>query len=156
MSVVSDEGSTGAAARLVETSGRAHEVTGPEAVVGRGTEASVQIDHADISRMHARLTVGEDGVEVEDLGSKNGVFVNGIQVDGAVHAVDGDLLGLGAVELRLVHPASRVRRLLAARGEATHTRARAPTAVAPAAPGLAVPLIGVAVFAALVAAMLLL
>ena len=156
MSFVSDDQGSAAVARLVDTDGRSHPLTGPQAVVGRGAEAEVQIDHPDISRRHARLTVSEDGVLVEDLESKNGVFINGGQLLGPERAVDGDLISLGGADLRLVHPSSQLRRALAERGEATITRVRPAPSRSPAGPGMALPLIGVAIFAALVAAMLLL
>lgn len=48
-----------------------------ELVLGRGDDAAmVTIDHASVSRRHARLLVGED-LRIEDLGSSNGTFVAG-------------------------------------------------------------------------------
>ncbi len=55
----------------------------------------------EVSRRHAVVHVGEDGVTVEDLGSKNGTFVNGQRVTQA-RLREGDLICFGIVVLRLV------------------------------------------------------
>lgn len=49
--------------------------------VGRSPECDLQIDFERISRRHARLTVHDDGLEVEDLGSTNGTFVELRRID---------------------------------------------------------------------------
>lgn len=47
------------------------------------------------SSKHARLVRGDEGFTLEDLGSKNGTFVNGTRLTGAAALVDGDLVQLG-------------------------------------------------------------
>ena len=48
--------------------------------VGRGTQADVIVNDVSLSRLHARLAVDQDGqISVDDLGSTNGVFVNGAE-----------------------------------------------------------------------------
>src|SRR6185369_14243129 len=49
-------------------------------IVGRGREADIRLNGDGVSRQHARITVGADSVELEDLGSTNGVFVNGDRI----------------------------------------------------------------------------
>lgn len=72
-----------------------------EAVVGRADEADVSIGARSISRQHARLKpLGGGRWRIEDLGSSNGTFVEGVRVDDAVVG-DGDVFTLGDVELRL-------------------------------------------------------
>ncbi len=144
--------------RLVEVAGNGqeHALESGEQIVGRGVEAAVVVDHEDVSRRHARITVSDQRVLVEDLDSKNGVFFNGTRVTEPTVVSHGDRLSLGRVELELVHPAARVKAALARRGEATVTRMRDDLEVAPVPPGLVLPFIGVLVFAGLVAAMLLL
>jgi hypothetical protein len=51
-------------------------------VIGRGQECQIVIDHPSVSRRHAMLTVSADGATIEDLGSRNGVSVNGEQLSG--------------------------------------------------------------------------
>jgi pSer/pThr/pTyr-binding forkhead associated (FHA) protein len=43
--------------------------------------------------------VGPDGAAVEDLGSRNGTFVNGEKIEGRRSLKEGDLIGVGAVQL---------------------------------------------------------
>ncbi len=63
-----------------ETSLRARQTV----VIGRGKECDVVISDVKASRRHCRLTRGEDWFELEDLGSKNGTFVEGKRIREAV------------------------------------------------------------------------
>ena len=69
-------------------------------VLGASRSCDVVTAVKGVSRRHARLFVGEDGVRVEDLQSRNGTRVGGRRVDGA-ELRPGDRLSLGPVELRL-------------------------------------------------------
>lgn len=62
---------------------------------GRGRSATVFLDAADISREHARINLGARPA-VEDLGSRNGTFVNGIPVAGPTPLRFGDRIRMGA------------------------------------------------------------
>lgn len=53
----------------------------PAQTVGRGRAATIVLPDATASRVHARLTLGTDGLRVQDLGSKNGVRVNGVRIE---------------------------------------------------------------------------
>jgi diguanylate cyclase (GGDEF)-like protein len=66
-----------------------------ESFLGRGRDAEVRIDDVGVSRRHARIvrTEGRRYV-VEDLGSANGVLVNGVRVERA-DLTDGDRLQVG-------------------------------------------------------------
>ena len=68
--------------------------------VGRAPRADFILDRALVSRLHCRLSASEPEVEVLDLKSTNGTFVNGQRVDRGV-LKPGDLLTLGRVELRV-------------------------------------------------------
>ena len=52
-------------------------------LVGRHPESDVRIDAPQISRRHCCLAVAYDRVLVRDLGSRNGVHVNGVRVEEA-------------------------------------------------------------------------
>ena len=66
--------------------------------VGRASRADFIVDAALVSRIHCRLTAGEEQLEVVDLSSTNGTFVNDERVDCAKLA-KGDRLRVGRVEL---------------------------------------------------------
>jgi ABC transport system ATP-binding/permease protein len=66
--------------------------------VGRATRADFIVDAALVSRVHCRLTAGDQHVEVVDLKSTNGTYVNGKRVTKA-HLANGDRLRVGRVEL---------------------------------------------------------
>jgi pSer/pThr/pTyr-binding forkhead associated (FHA) protein len=67
--------------------------------VGRATRADFVLDAAMVSRFHCRLTVSKAGaLEVEDLQSTNGTFVNDHRVE-RLSLVHGDRLRVGRVEL---------------------------------------------------------
>ena len=66
--------------------------------VGRATRADFIVDAALVSRVHCRLTATDRHVQVEDLSSTNGIFVNDKKVDRANLAI-GDRLRVGRVEL---------------------------------------------------------
>jgi pSer/pThr/pTyr-binding forkhead associated (FHA) protein len=67
--------------------------------IGRSTGADFIVDAPLVSRVHCRLTVLPDGsLEVRDLESTNGTFINGRRVETA-RLKSGDRLGVGRVEL---------------------------------------------------------
>src|SRR5438874_6070986 len=66
--------------------------------VGRARRADFIVDAALVSRLHCRITAGADKLEVVDLKSTNGTFVNGKRVVKA-QLGDGDRLRVGRVEL---------------------------------------------------------
>lgn len=71
-----------------------------ENVLGRGLDASARIGSATVSRRHARIVLGTGSATIEDLGSKNGTFLNGRRLTGPTPLAERDTIGLG--ELRLV------------------------------------------------------
>jgi len=68
--------------------------------VGRTARADFVVDAALVSRVHCRLTATDDIVEVVDLSSTNGTFVNDKRVNKARLAA-GDRLRIGRVELKI-------------------------------------------------------
>jgi pSer/pThr/pTyr-binding forkhead associated (FHA) protein len=71
-------------------------------VVGRGSEADVQLDDESASRRHALFRVLSAGPIVEDLDSRNGTFVNGIPVVGRAHLSQGDRIALGSCLVEVI------------------------------------------------------
>jgi len=72
--------------------------------VGRAPRADFIVDAALVSRLHCRLTASDEGLEVVDLSSTNGTFVNDKRVDKASLA-SGDRLRVGRVELTVAQQA---------------------------------------------------
>lgn len=68
--------------------------------MGRAARADFIVDAALVSRVHCRLTAREERVEVEDLASTNGTYVNDRRVNRAQLA-SGDRLRIGRVELKV-------------------------------------------------------
>ena len=67
-------------------------------LVGRAAEAAFQLIDEKVSREHCRIGVDGAGVAVEDLGSRNGTYVNGSRIETA-RLEAGDRLQVGRVEL---------------------------------------------------------
>jgi DNA-binding winged helix-turn-helix (wHTH) protein len=78
-----------------------HRIFEGENVIGREAQASVLIDSTAISRRHAVVIVDGGHVYLEDLGSKNGTFLNGSRVKSRVEVNDGAEIRLGLVKLVL-------------------------------------------------------
>src|ERR671910_266994 len=77
--------------------------------IGRDASAGVVLQQDELlSRRHVRITPEADGARVEDLGSRNGTFVDGDQIFSPAHlAVDGQLLvGVSVLQLRLASEAA--------------------------------------------------
>jgi len=78
--------------------GRRFPVEG-ELVLGRLEEADVDITFPDdqlVSRRHARVRPVEGALEIEDVGSLNGTFVNGERISAARRLGSGDMVGIGS------------------------------------------------------------
>jgi DNA-binding winged helix-turn-helix (wHTH) protein len=70
-----------------------------ENVLGRVEEATAWVESASVSRRHARILISEGKARLEDLGSKNGTFLNGRKITSAVALADGDEMRLGLVPM---------------------------------------------------------
>lgn len=79
----------------------AFEVPAGKTVIGRDRGCAVQIDADSVSRHHARLHVAEGAISIEDLGSKNGTWVNGERIRGTALLTDGTNVRLGSETIRL-------------------------------------------------------
>ena len=72
-------------------------------MVGRSNFSSIIIPHASVSRVHATIIRDGDTLSLQDLGSRNGTFVNGARVGSEPVAVGiGDAIQIGQVECSLV------------------------------------------------------
>ncbi|MBA3458973.1 MAG: FHA domain-containing protein [Deltaproteobacteria bacterium] len=74
-------------------------------IIGRGDESTWVILDEDLSRTHAEVRRGWDGVTIEDLDSKNGTKVDGTRISAATALHHGAVIHLGKVVLRFSDPA---------------------------------------------------
>lgn len=79
--------------------GHRHELQRGTLVLGRGVGAHLVLDDALVSRKHAQIEVSGDVALVEDLGSVNGVFVNGERIESPTPLRDGDRIMIGQQEI---------------------------------------------------------
>jgi pSer/pThr/pTyr-binding forkhead associated (FHA) protein len=80
---------------------------GAALVVGRGPECDLRLEDADASRRHLEVRAEGPAVILRDLGSKNGLEVNGRPAAGPYTAHDGDVVRVGETRLRLAQPVER-------------------------------------------------
>jgi DNA-binding NarL/FixJ family response regulator len=70
--------------------------------IGRSSSCDLVVDDPMVSRMHAIVRVGIDAAYLEDTGSHNGVFVNGERLQQRRGLQDGDRIGVGGQQIRVV------------------------------------------------------
>lgn len=68
------------------------------ATLGRAPTSTIMVDRPSVSRVHARFFVGKTSLTIEDFHSSNGVFVNGVRIEGSQDLRSGDRLLFGTEE----------------------------------------------------------
>ncbi|HET7607589.1 MAG TPA: FHA domain-containing protein [Gammaproteobacteria bacterium] len=96
-----DSASTPALICLTGDAPKRFALTKSTVTVGRGPHCDLQIVTHFVSREHARLTLSGGATLIEDLGSRNGVFVNSVRVDRR-RLQQGDLVTIGETQFRFV------------------------------------------------------
>ena len=95
---------------MLEVNGTRHPLQPPGLVIGRGSEADLRINDPGISRMHAQIRVQRAGqnqqIDIVDLGSTNGITVNGQKVRQAV-LQEGTRIEIGSTRMLVHAPAGR-------------------------------------------------
>jgi S-DNA-T family DNA segregation ATPase FtsK/SpoIIIE len=82
--------------------GGVHLLTPGTVLIGRA--GSIPLDDPDVSREHCRLSLAHGGAAVEDLGSSNGTWLDGILVEGTAVLPYGGMLRVGDSSLQLAGP----------------------------------------------------
>jgi transcriptional regulator with GAF, ATPase, and Fis domain len=77
-------------------------------LIGSAAGSGVVVPDPTVSRIHAELEARDDGLWIRDLGSRNGTFVDGLQVTGA-RIPDNGKIRLGSVELSVDYDPQRRR-----------------------------------------------
>jgi pSer/pThr/pTyr-binding forkhead associated (FHA) protein/predicted RND superfamily exporter protein len=89
---------------VIEGTVKGHRLTADGLVIGRSVEGEGRVpDDPELSRRHARVARDADGrLTIEDLGSANGTFVNGVRVRTRQALNVGDLVRVGSTTLQLI------------------------------------------------------
>lgn len=66
--------------------------------VGRDPDCEIVVPDRQVSRVHAKFTLNKNGVLLEDLGSKNGTFLNGILLESPTILEEGDIVQIALVQ----------------------------------------------------------
>ncbi|HVR28131.1 MAG TPA: GGDEF domain-containing protein [Thermoanaerobaculia bacterium] len=75
----------------------------PSVAIGRAEAADLRLaGSSSLSRLHARLRFAAGRITIEDAGSRNGTFVNGRRIAGAVELASGDRVQVGGVHCKLL------------------------------------------------------
>jgi predicted component of type VI protein secretion system len=78
------------------------ELSAGDFLIGRDAQCQLVLDDPLVSRKHAKLAVGEDSVRICDLGSRNGVVVNGARIDEPRVLSHADRIVIGSQEMMIV------------------------------------------------------
>src|SRR3982751_1555419 len=70
--------------------GEMYKIEGDKMVIGRGQKAQIRLLDDGISREHAQLVLLNERIVLQDLGSTNGTYCNGLKVEANKELVDGD------------------------------------------------------------------
>lgn len=84
-----------------KSAGRSIAIKRNQLLIGRAEQCDVRPLSEEVSRRHCAITVGPAEVWVEDLGSRNGTLVNGVKITERTKVVDGDIVKVGSLELRV-------------------------------------------------------
>lgn len=84
-----------------KSAGRSIAVKRSRFLIGRADECDIRPLSEEVSRRHCAIIVGPESVFVEDLGSRNGTFVNGERIAERTQVTDGDAVRVGSLELRV-------------------------------------------------------
>jgi diguanylate cyclase (GGDEF)-like protein len=68
-------------------------------VIGRGQKAQIRLLDDGISREHAQLVILKDRIVLQDLGSTNGTYCNGLKVEANKELADGDKILVGSTTI---------------------------------------------------------
>ena len=100
-----------AANLVVEVNGVRHPLTPPGLTIGRGADADLRINDPGVSRLHARITVtgtsDAQHLTIEDLGSTNGITVDGQRTRHAGLRL-GSRVEIGSTRLAIISPVNDV------------------------------------------------
>src|SRR5205085_10303809 len=75
-------------------------LTGPTTVIGRNAGCDVRLNVEGVDPLHCLIAFGSAGIQVRDLDSVHGIYVNGQRIENAIVS-HGDMLKVGPFQFRL-------------------------------------------------------
>jgi len=125
------------------TIGKVFPLEAQEISIGRDSTNTVAINDAEVSRRHARMELRGSAYVIQDLGSTNGTFINGIRVSGLQALNPGDTVAFGegivltyeyVMDINATVLSTKAPQMAAQRPAPVPTPAPAPTSVPAPAP----------------------
>src|SRR5437588_404611 len=92
--------------------GRRYKLADGEYVIGRRSDCQIFVPDMRVSRQHARLWKNGDGWLLEDLGSNNGTFINGVKLQQATAIKADDEIAIANNRIRVEEPAEPSQKVL--------------------------------------------
>ena len=92
-----------------DLNGTIFDIEGHEVKVGRNPESEITLEFQGVSRHHFSLIVREDGVRLEDKGSRNGTYLNNKKIEKTAELLKGDIIKLGSIALRFIPKGDYIR-----------------------------------------------
>lgn len=89
---------TGTQQPVISINGQNFLLTGEKTVIGRGVDSDIVVEDSGVSRHHLSLEITPDGVIARDMGSTNGLYVEGHKVEAAT-LQDGNTLTIGRTQI---------------------------------------------------------
>ena len=78
-----------------------------DVVVGRDENCQIRLATSEVSRQHCRLRMSSEGIEVRDMGSRNGTFVNDVAITAETLLKPGEVLRVGPLALQVPYRRKR-------------------------------------------------
>ena len=78
-----------------------------DVLVGRGQDADLVLQAAEVSRKHAALLLKDEQLWVQDLNSSNGTFVNDLRIEQDVQLHEGDIVQFAGLKFSVLAPATQ-------------------------------------------------
>ncbi len=85
--------------------GKKIDLAGLDCIIGRHESCKIRIASGDVSKQHCRLTHKGDGLFAQDLGSRNGTYVNDVLLTEETRLNPGDLLRVGPMVFQVARSA---------------------------------------------------
>lgn len=83
-------------------------ISGADFIIGRDSACDLVLEAPSVSRYHASIRISVDSLYLRDLDSRNGLFRNGVRLNGEVRVQSGDRIELGEVTIAFEYRPSEV------------------------------------------------